>query len=73
MRRRNWLIRYADDFVILVRGSREQAQAVRDEAAQVLRDELEMELSEEKTVVTHVTDSTSSGIGFEEAPGAKAR
>jgi RNA-directed DNA polymerase len=50
------LIRYADDFVILVRGAREQAEAVRDEAARVLRNELEMELSEEKTVITHVDD-----------------
>lgn len=50
------LIRYADDFVILVRGTREQADAVRDEAARVLRDELEMELSEEKTLITHVDE-----------------
>jgi RNA-directed DNA polymerase len=48
------LIRYADDFVILVRGNREQAEAVREEAARVLRDELKMELSAEKTLVTHV-------------------
>lgn len=48
------LIRYADDFVILVRGTREQAEAIRDEAAKVLRDELKMELSAEKTLVTHV-------------------
>jgi RNA-directed DNA polymerase len=32
------LVRYADDFVILVRGSREQAEAIRDEAARVLKD-----------------------------------
>jgi RNA-directed DNA polymerase len=50
------LVRYADDFVILVRGTREQAHAIRDEAARVLRDELKMELSEEKTFVTHVDD-----------------
>lgn len=50
------LIRYADDFVVVVRGSREQAQAVRDEAARVLRDELKMELSLEKTAVTHVDE-----------------
>lgn len=48
------LVRYADDFVILVRGTREQAEAIRDEAARVLRDELKMELSAEKTLVTHV-------------------
>jgi RNA-directed DNA polymerase len=48
------LVRYADDFVILVRGSREQAESIRDEAARVLRDELKMTLSEEKTLITHV-------------------
>jgi RNA-directed DNA polymerase len=50
------LVRYADDFVILVRGSREQAEAIRDEAARVLKDELKMELSAEKTLVTHVKE-----------------
>lgn len=50
------LVRYADDFVILLRGSREQADAIRDEAARLLKDELEMELSMEKTLVTHVDE-----------------
>ena len=50
------MIRYADDFVILVRGSREQAVAIRDEAAQIIRDELKMELSAEKTLITHVDE-----------------
>lgn len=50
------LVRYADDFVVLVRGSWEQACAIRDEAAHVLDNELRMELSAEKTVVTHVDD-----------------
>ena len=46
----------ATHLVILVRGTREQADAVRDEAARVLHDELEMELSEEKTLITHVDE-----------------
>lgn len=50
------MIRYADDFVILLRGTREQAEQIRDEAARVLRDELKMELSAEKTLVTHVDE-----------------
>jgi RNA-directed DNA polymerase len=50
------LVRYADDFVILVRGTREQAEDVRAEAAHILAQELRMELSEEKTLVTHVDD-----------------
>jgi len=48
------MVRYADDFVILVRGSREQAETIRDEAATVIHDELKMELSAEKTLITHV-------------------
>ncbi len=50
------LVRYADDFVILVRGTRAQAEAIRDEAACLIQDELKMELSMEKTLVTHVAD-----------------
>lgn len=50
------LIRYADDFVILLRGSRRQAEALRDEVALLLRDELKMELSVEKTLITHVDE-----------------
>lgn len=50
------IVRYADDFVILVTGSGEQAEAERDALAMFLRDELRMELSMEKTLVTRVED-----------------
>lgn len=50
------LVRYADDFVILVRGAREQADVIRNEAARIIREELKMELSAEKTLITHVDD-----------------
>jgi RNA-directed DNA polymerase len=50
------LVRYADDFVLVVRGTREQADAVRDDAARVLADALKMDLSREKTLVTHVDE-----------------
>lgn len=50
------MVRYADDFVILVRGTREQAEVIRDEAAQLIRAELKMELSAEKTLITHVDE-----------------
>jgi hypothetical protein len=42
------LIRYSDDFVVLVRGAGEQAEALRDEAAERLR-VLGLTLSSEKT------------------------
>ena len=50
------LVRYADDFVILVRGTRAQAERLRDQAAHLLRAELRMELSLEKSHITHVDD-----------------
>jgi group II intron reverse transcriptase/maturase len=54
------LVRYADDFVILWNGTHQDALALRDELRQFLWEELHLELSEEKTRVTHLTD----GIDF---------
>jgi RNA-directed DNA polymerase len=50
------LTRYADDFVLLCNGPHEEAERLREEARQVLWDTLRLELSLEKTHVTHVTD-----------------
>ena len=50
------MIRYADDFVVLVHGTRDQAQAIKDAAATLLRDQLRLTLSPEKTRITHVDD-----------------
>lgn len=50
------LARYADDFVILWNGTHQDALALRDELKQFLWDELRLELSDEKTRVTHLTD-----------------
>ena len=49
------LTRYADDFVLLCNGPREEAERIRKEAQQVLWDKLRLELSMEKTHLTHVT------------------
>jgi group II intron reverse transcriptase/maturase len=50
------LTRYADDFVILCNGPHAEAERLREEARQVLWDQLQLELSVEKTHITHVTD-----------------
>jgi len=42
--------------VILVNGTREQAEGLKQETAEFLRQRLRMELSQEKTMVTHVTE-----------------
>jgi RNA-directed DNA polymerase len=59
----NWkLIRYADDFVVMVSGKREHAEALREEVAAVLAP-LGLRLSLEKTHVVHV-DEGFDFLGF---------
>jgi RNA-directed DNA polymerase len=55
----NWrLVRYADDFVVLVRGERHHVEALRDDIAEVLAP-LGLRLSQAKTRVVHM------GEGFD--------
>jgi RNA-directed DNA polymerase len=49
------IVRYADDFVILVSGQRHHAEALRSEVAQVLAP-MGLSLSVEKTRVVHIDD-----------------
>jgi RNA-directed DNA polymerase len=48
--------RYADDFVILCNGTKEQALRMRQEIHDFLRDSLRLTLSMEKTKVVHLND-----------------
>jgi RNA-directed DNA polymerase len=68
-RRRVWkglgtwrLVRYADDFVVLVRGTRTHAEALRTEVAAVLAP-IGLSLSEEKTTVVNL-DEGFDFLGF---------
>jgi len=47
------LVRYADDWTIMVAGTRDDAVALREGAAQVLAG-IGLRLSEEKTLITHI-------------------
>jgi RNA-directed DNA polymerase len=59
----NWrLIRYADDFVLVVSGERHHAEALREEAATVLA-RMGLALSPEKTRVVHI-DEGFDFLGF---------
>lgn len=51
-----YMVRYADDFVVLVDGTREQAEAEKLALAEFLKTELRMELSMEKTRITDVRE-----------------
>ncbi|CAM4366000.1 group II intron reverse transcriptase/maturase [Nocardia ninae] len=50
------LIRYADDFVVLVHGTKPEAEELKSEIAVLLADRLKMTLSVEKTHITHIND-----------------
>ena len=56
------LVRYADDFVVLVAGTRAQAEALRDDVAAVLAS-MGLRLSAEKTRVVHI-DEGFDFLGF---------
>lgn len=51
---RCFICRYADDFVVLVRGTQEQAEVLKAEIADFTTITLRLELSVDKTLVTHV-------------------
>jgi RNA-directed DNA polymerase len=48
--------RYADDFVVLCNGRKEQCEEMKEELYQFLRNSLGLNLSKEKTKVTHIND-----------------
>ncbi|MET9658714.1 group II intron maturase-specific domain-containing protein [Streptomyces sp. NPDC006510] len=50
------LVRYADDFVVLVHGTREEAEALKAEIGGLLARRPRMTLSDEKTHITHIDD-----------------
>jgi RNA-directed DNA polymerase len=51
-----YVVRYADDFVVLVQGTQQEAEQEREALAQFLTKELRMELSMEKTKITDVRE-----------------
>ena len=57
-------IRYADDFLIGIKGSREDAEGIKCELAQFTAEKLKLELSDEKTKVTHSSNNVLF-LGYE--------
>jgi hypothetical protein len=49
-------VRYADDFVVLCNGTKKQAEALKEELCSFLKQKLRLDLSLEKTKVTHLND-----------------
>lgn len=56
-------IRYADDFVILVSGSLNDAKHIKLNAKEFLRSHCEAELNDEKTLITNIMDNKFEFLG----------
>ena len=63
--RRLRYVRYADDFVLGSIGSKAEAQQVKESLETFLRDSLKLELSKEKTLITHATSQAARFLGYE--------
>src|SRR6266542_1639026 len=57
--------RYADDHVLGFTGPKAEAEAIKDQLAAFLRDELALELSAEKTLITHARTQAARYLGYE--------
>ena len=63
--RRLVYVRYADDFLIGVIGSRQDALDIKNEVGAFLKENLHLEMSEEKTLVTHAKRDKAHFLGYE--------
>jgi group II intron reverse transcriptase/maturase len=63
--RRLRYVRYADDFLLGFAGPKDEAEAIRDRLAEYLRDDLKLDLSIEKTLVTHAATEKAKFLGYE--------
>jgi group II intron reverse transcriptase/maturase len=63
--RRLKYVRYADDFVLGFVGPRSEAEEIKQQLRRFLREELKLELSEEKTLITHAVSEAARFLGYE--------
>lgn len=63
--RRLRYIRYADDFLLGFAGPREEAEEIKNRIGEFLRDHLKLELSPEKTLITHAGTEKAQFLGYE--------
>ena len=58
-------VRYADDFLLGFNGPQSEADEIKRQLAEFLRDTLKLELSESKTLVTHARTGAARFLGYE--------
>ena len=62
--RRMQYVRYADDFLISVIGSKSECETIKADITQFMRAQLKLELSDEKPLITHAQDKAKF-LGYE--------
>ena len=63
--RRVKYIRYADDFLIFIWGSKNLAEDIKHKIATFLNEDLKIQLSNEKTLITNLNDRRVNFLGYE--------
>ncbi|HEU4343238.1 MAG TPA: reverse transcriptase domain-containing protein, partial [Candidatus Binatia bacterium] len=63
--RRLKYIRYADDFLLGFTGPKSEAEEIKGKIAEFLSSSLSLELSPEKTLITHASTSAARFLGYE--------
>lgn len=63
--RRLWYVRYADDFVLGFIGPQHEAEDIKRAIGEWLHTNLQLALSEHKTLVTHATSQAARFLGYE--------
>jgi len=62
--RRLKYVRYADDFLLGYAGPKTEAEEIKRRIGKFLRDSLKLELSEEKTLLTHASTGEAKFLGY---------
>ena len=63
--RRLRYLRYADDILLGFTGPKAEAEEIKRQLAQFLQDDLKLELSEQKTLITHASTNAARFLGYE--------
>jgi group II intron reverse transcriptase/maturase len=63
--RRLRYVRYADDFLLGFNGPKEEAEEIKQQLEMFLREELKLELSQAKTLITHARTGSARFLGYE--------
>jgi hypothetical protein len=58
-------VRYADEMLLGFVGPRSEAEEIKQQLGEFLREELKLELSEEKTLITHARSGAARLLGYE--------